>query len=485
MPPNPHESIEYRPDNCFAPVDEPDSPEAILRRRYLLDWAMLRELEPKLDAIRNRIAANDWRADWKPLDTGVIHLPEQLLAAKRSEKSASLLSRVKQAADRIRRLCDRVVLLGIGGSSMGTRAMYGALCDPYHAELSRTERRRSPRLYFEGDNVDSDSFQSLVMLLRSKCTNPARTDKRFGIIVISKSGTTLETSAAFRILRRLAKEYYREHPQIYRQVVIAVTDTDSQLWKIAKQDELEAVFTVPGDVGGRYSIFSAVGLVPALVLGLNATELLTGASDMTKRFLSEPAAINPVLRFAGVSYLAERKRCAITRVLQIWSKQLEYVGYWYDQLLAESLGKHDTGATPITAVGTRDLHSRGQQHQEGRRDKLITNLRIAGPRHPAQPIGPSDQNLDDLDALQTMSLQDCMTAATLGTSLAYFGVARPTADLIIHSSSEFALGQLFQFFMLATVVEGMLVNVNPFGQPGVEAYKKHTKAILRTEQDGG
>jgi glucose-6-phosphate isomerase len=481
VPPIPHEPIEYRPDHSFALADDPASPEAVLRKKHLLDSSMLRELEPRLDAVRGRIAAGDYPPDWKPLDAGFIHLPEQLLVAKRTEKSASLLARMKLAADRIRKLCDRVVLLGIGGSSMGTRALFGALCDPYHNELTRGERRRAPRLYFEGDNVDSDSFRSLVELLRAKCTDPTRTATRYGIIVISKSGTTLETSAAFRILRRHAKEFYREHEDIYRQVVVAVTGEGSQLWQITEQDGLpvENRFGMPGDVGGRYSIFTAVGLVPAAVLGINVTELLSGAADMTKRFFAEPPATNPVLRYAGVSYLAERKRGATIRALQGWSKKLEWVGYWYDQLLAESLGKHETGATPITAVGTRDLHSRGQQHQDGRRDKLITNLRVLRPRHESEAIGTSDQDLDDLDAVQTKTLHDCMNAAADGTTRAYFDAARPTADIVLPTVDEYSLGQLFQFFMLATVAEGLLVGVNPFGQPGVEAYKRNMNAILR------
>ena len=481
MPTTPHEPIEYRPDHCFAPAEEPASPEAALRLKHLLDWSMLRELEPRLEAIRSRIAAGDYPTHWTPLDSGFVLLPEQLLAEKRTDKSPSLLARVKQASDRVRKLCDRVVLLGIGGSSMGTRALVGALLDPYHSELSRGERRRAPRIYFEGDNVDSDAVQSLLHVLDAKCKDPRRTASRYGIVVISKSGTTLETSAAFRILRRHAKHFYRDHLDTYRQVVVAVTEPSDQsrLWQLARHDGLEQVFEMPNDVGGRYSIFTAVGLVPAAILGLSVRELLRGAADMTKRLIAEPAATNPVLRFAGVLYLAERKRGATIRVLQGWSKKLEWIGYWYDQLLAESLGKHGSGATPITAVGTRDLHSRGQQHQEGRRDKLITNVRVLRPQNPSEAIGTSDRDLDDLDAVRSKTVQDCMNAAADGATRAYFDAARPTADIVLPSISEYTLGQLLQFFMLATVVEGFLVDVNPFGQPGVEAYKRNMNSILR------
>jgi glucose-6-phosphate isomerase len=474
-----HEPIEYRPDLCFAPIDEPPSPAAELRKRHLLHWAMLRDLEPKLDVARKRISTSDYPADWSPLDAGFIQLPAEILAERKKDKTASLLGRIEKAADQVRALCDRVVLLGIGGSSMGTRALCGALCDPNHNERTRGERRRAPRLYFEGDNVDSDAFQSLLDLLRTKCTAAARTGSRFGIVVISKSGTTLETSVAFRILRRFAQEFYREHPDVFRKVIVAITGENSRLWQIAQVDGLEGIFGMPGNVGGRYSMFTSVGLVPAAVLGLNVAELLAGAVDMTRRFLDEPAASNPVLRYAGVSYLTERKRGATIRVLTSWGKQLEWAGYWYDQLLAESLGKHGAGATPITTVGTRDLHSRGQQHQEGRRDKLITNLRVLRPSRTPLPIGPSDQNLDGLDEIASKTLVDCMNAAAEGTARAYFEVGRPTADILLPSITEYTLGQLFQMLMLATVVEGLLVDVNPFGQPGVEAYKRNMNQLLR------
>jgi glucose-6-phosphate isomerase len=304
---------------------------------------------------------------------------------------------------------------------------------------------------------------------------------RFGIMVISKSGTTLETSTAFRVLRRFAQEFYRDHPEVYRQAIVAITGEGSQLWQSAERDELASVLSMPANVGGRYSIFTAVGLVPAMVLGLNVLELLNGAADMTQRFLDEPVATNPVLRYAGVSYLTERKRGVTIRVLTSWSKRLEWVGNWYDQLLAESLGKHGSGATPITTVGTRDLHSRGQQHQEGRRDKLVTNLRVRHTTSEPVTIGESDQDLDCLSPLSSKTLQDCMNAAADGTARAYYDVSRPTADILLPSITEYTLGQLFQMFMLATVVEGLMVNVNPFGQPGVEAYKRNMNQVLRDE----
>ena len=169
------------------------------------------------------------------------------------------------------------------------------------------------------------------------------------------------------------------------------------------------------------------------------------------------------------------------RVLAIWSKKLEALGLWYDQLLAESLGKQGRGPTPLTAVETRDLHSRGQQHQEGTRDKVINNLRVKAPRGQPIPVGMADHNEDDLNSFSRRTLPEIMDAALQGTNQAYAEVARPTADIIVPTLSEHTMGQLLQMLMLATVVEGRLLNINPYGQPGVEAYKRNMNRILRGE----
>src|SRR5262249_29033632 len=166
------------------------------------------------------------------------------------------------------------------------------------------------------------------------------------------------------------------------------------------------------------------------------------------------------------------------RVLSVWSKKLEGVGLWYDQLLAESLGKQGRGPTPLTIVQTRDLHSRGQQHQEGPRDRVINNLVVKGPR--AIPIGVqmADHNQDELNAYARKTLPDLLTAALRGTNEVYHAAARPTADLVVPTLSEHTMGQLLQMLMLATVVEGRLMGVNPYGQPGVEAYKRGMREQL-------
>jgi glucose-6-phosphate isomerase len=215
------------------------------------------------------------------------------------------------------------------------------------------------------------------------------------------------------------------------------------------------------------------------VMGLDVRALLLGAAAMTKRFLEEPFDRNPVLQFAAVNHVMNVERGKSTRVMAIWSKKLEAVGWWYDQLLSESLGKAGKGATPITSVYTRDLHSRGQQHQEGAWDKLINNLYVRTPKHPPVMVGMADRNEDDLNAISRKGYPDLLEAAFRGTNQAYYEAGRPTADIVLPTLSEHTVGQLLQMLMLATVVEGRLAGTNPYGQPGVEAYKKNMTAILR------
>ncbi len=188
---------------------------------------------------------------------------------------------------------------------------------------------------------------------------------------------------------------------------------------------------------------------------------------------------NPVLDYVAVNHLMEKNRNCHTRILSVWSNALEAAGLWYDQLLAESLGKAEIGALPLTVVNTRDLHSRAQQHQEGRRDKLINNLIAQKYRSDVIMIGTTGWNQDGLDDYANLGLPTVMQAAIQGTNESYRDEQRPTTNIFMPSTNEFSLGQFFQMLMLATVLEGRLLGINPYGQPGVEGYKKHMQRFLK------
>lgn len=435
-----------------------------------------------LDDVRDEVLADaqlwadgvDVEPAKQPLDAGFHELPDRLLADFRSHRAASEVSRIKAAADRLSGEVDDVVVLGIGGSYMGARAMLEACCHQYHNEVPATMRRGRPRIYFEGNNVDNDALLDLERLLQS------RGDK-WGVVVISKSGGTLETAAVFRmLLHDLQASLGRDTGELAK-LVVPVTGKSGKLFDLATALGCREMFEVPDGVGGRFSVLSAVGLLPAALLGLDVEKLLAGAVAMNDHFRNKGPAENIVLQFVGVAHLLETKRGCDIRVLSTWGKRLEAVGLWYDQLLAESLGKHERGAFPLTVVNTRDLHSRGQQHQEGKRDKFITNVIVERGNRDAAPIGKSALNQDGLNELADKSLADILRAAIEGTNQAYREDGRPTADLRLPRLDEYTLGQLFQMLMLATVVEGRLVGINPYGQPGVEAYKKNMNAILRRQ----
>lgn len=473
-PKPPEDPIQYDPSAVFAAgTVSPASLDALARR---------------LDAARTEVLADldRWRGGGaKPgaaLDPAFIDLPDRLLADYNTKRPESELFAILQTARRIRDAVDRVVVLGIGGSYMGTRALFEACCHPFHNELPRGERGGRPRLSFEGFNMDNDSTQGLLDLVAPH-GKPRGDDllDRWAVLVVSKSGGTLETAVATRLFLATLLDAVGGDVQRLAEVVVPITGRTGRLADLAKAIGCPEVFDIPDGVGGRFSVLTAVGLLPASIVGIDVVRLLEGAAAMNRRFREAPVADNPVLRFVGVGHLAEEAGATI-RVLSSWSNRLEALGLWYDQLLSESLGKDEKGATPLTAVTTRDLHSRGQQHQDGRRDKLITNLVVGEPRRdpihlPA--LGGYAANQDKLDDLVGRAWPEMLAAAVAGTNEAYAGATRPTADLLLPRIDEHVIGQLLQMLMLATVVEGRLVGTNPYGQPGVEQYKHCMMSRLR------
>jgi glucose-6-phosphate isomerase len=481
----PDEAITYSYQNLLVPAGEEWTAAAEARAANFLQPARLKELAPRLIQCRSQVAtereARQAPEGAGPLEAGFIDLPQNLLDGHRRKGDASDLGKVIELANRLKEDADRVVFLGVGGSYLGARALFEGLRSAHHNELPPETRLGVPRIYFEGNNADNDALQDLLDLLQITCVDPERREERWAVVCTSKSGTTLEPAVALRVFRREATEYYGLRSEWLTRLFVAVTGPASQLRELFKAHGHgdDDVLTIPDNVGGRYSVFTPAGLLPAAVMGLDVRALLLGAASMTKRFLEEPFERNPVLQYAAVNFLMAEELRKPLRVLAVWSKKLEGVGLWYDQLLAESLGKRGRGPTPLTSVQTRDLHSRGQQHQEGARDRIINNLVLKAPRSVPILVQMADHNEDELNAYARKGLPDLMSAALRATTSAYFESGRPTADLIVPALSEHTMGQLLQMLMLATVIEGRLMGVNPYGQPGVEAYLRHRREELK------
>jgi glucose-6-phosphate isomerase len=417
----------------------------------------------------------------EPLDSGFIELPKETLAEFNADPENSLLGLMKAAAANLSDSVDQIVLLGIGGSYMGLRALFEALGNPFHNELSRDDRKGAPRIYYEGNNLDNDALDELLELLKARCQDTADILQRWGIVVVSKSGGTLETAVSFRLFQQALEDYYGADSDESRKYIVPVTGDVGKLRDLSNAKKYESVFPIPDGVGGRFSVFTPVGLFPALVLGLDVEQLLQGAADMTETFRTAPIGNNPVLDFVATCRLAEDEYDQNIRILSTWGKKLEAVGLWYDQLLAESIGKEEQGATPITGVNTRDLHSRGQQHQEGTRDKLITNVLVESSSRDKISIPERAGDQDQLNQIAGKTLPTLLSAAFQGTNKAYADADRPTADIRLPQLDAHTVGQLLQMLMLATVVEGRMMGINPYGQPGVEDYKNNMKEILGME----
>ena len=461
-------------------------PSGVLLSEHGLAAGDLEKLTGQLNDAREEVLADaqlwanggDVPPKKQPLDAAFHYLPNRLLAEYGDLGVKSELARIQTMADRLAAEVDRVVVLGIGGSYMGARALLEACCHPYHNELPRSARDNRPRISFEGNNVDNDAMQGLIDLL-GRSMVPKGVDQRWAITVISKSGGTLETAAAFRIILEQLRIACAGDAKRLAELIVPITGTSGKLFELATALDCPEIYHVPDGVGGRFSVFSAVGLLPAAIMGLDVVKLLEGATAMNEQFHAAPIGENVVLDYAGICHLLEDRRGCDVRLLSTWGNRLEALGLWYDQLLSESLGKQERGAMPLTVVNTRDLHSRGQQHQQGKRDKLVTNVIVDSHEREPLAVGHRENDQDGLNALAEKTLPEILNAATQGTNQAYREDNRPTADLHLPRLDEFTLGQVLQMLMLATVVEGRLIGINPYGQPGVEAYKKNMDAILR------
>ncbi len=485
----PDEAISYNFQGLLAPGNEEWTAAAELRAHHFVSPVRFKELHPRLVQCRSQIAAereiHNPPPEQLPLEAGFINLPQELLDSYRRRQEASDLGACLRLAKHLREESDRVVFLGAGGSYLGGRALFSALRSAYHNELPPEARLGVPRVYFDGFSADNDGLHELLELLQVTCVDPVRREERWSVVTVSRSGATLEPAVALRAFRREAVEYYGTRSPWLAKLFAAVTGTRSKTRDLFKSLGVaeQNVLTIPDNIGGRFSVFTPSGLLPAAVMDLDVRALLLGAAAMTKRFLEEPVERNPVLQFAGVNYLMHEELRKPLRVLSVWSRRLEAVGPWYEQLVSESLGKQGRGPTPLTQVQSRDQYARGQQNQDGPRDRVVNNLVVKAPH--AVPIGiqMADHNEDDLNQYNRRGLPDVTQAARKAVNQAHWEVGRPTADLVLPALSEHAMGQLLQMLMLATVVEARLMGVNPYGQPAGDAYRRNVQQALKAASE--
>jgi glucose-6-phosphate isomerase len=482
----PDESIEYLFQGTLAPPTDGWTPLAEVQAQQLLPAGRLRALLPQLQQARSQLAAErellEPPLEQRPLDIGFIDLPQKTLDLHRRHGEKSDLGRVLAAAKWLRQETDRVVVLGNGAALSGPRALFSALCHRHHNELPAKDRLGVPRLYFAGDDADTDTTQDLLDLFERTCVDPDLQEERWGLIAINKSGESLETGAAYRLFRTEAARFYGSNNGKLRQFIVPITARAGGKIRdlLLAQGFTDAdILTIPDNIGCRYSAFTVAGLLPAAVAGLDVRALLLGAAAMTKRFLEEPFDRNPVLQYAAVNHLLAEEHGKRTRVLAIWAAKLEALARWYEQLAAASLNRNGKGPTPVTALLPRDLSSRGQQLQDGPRTAFVNHLIVKSPKSQPFAVGMSEHNEDDLNQYARRTFPELTRANHAGWRQALAELARPTADLVLPAMTEVTLGQLMQLLMLATVVEAKLAGVNPYGLPARAIRQRYSHAILK------
>lgn len=374
------------------------------------------------------------------------------------------LKRVKAAAKKIQRQSEVLIVIGIGGSYLGAKAALEFCGHSFYNNLSK-KRRRTPEIYFAGANISSTYLTHLLEIVG---------DRSFSVNVISKSGTTTEPAIAFRIFKKKLEEKYGAAGAKDR--IYATTDRVRGALKILADREGYETFVVPDDVGGRFSVLTAVGLLPIASAGIDVDPLLKGAADARQQFKSAPYAENAALQYAAARNILYRKGKDIEMLVN-YEPRLHYLAEWWKQLFGESEGKNGKGIFPASADFTTDLHSLGQYIQDGRRHLFETVLEIEKPEAEliieAEPGDP-----DGLNYLAGKSLDFVNKKAAEGTLLAHTDGGVPNLKIVIPEATPYYLGQLFYFFEKACAVSGYLLGVNPFDQPGVEAYKKNMFRLL-------
>lgn len=387
---------------------------------------------------------------------GWLHLPSSI--------TPEFLNEVQECANVMRDNCEAIVVAGIGGSYLGARAVIESLSNSFAWLVND---KKNPTILFAGNNIGEDYLYELTTYLK---------DKKFGVINISKSGTTTETALTFRLLKKQCEE--QRGKEEAKKVIVAVTDATKGAARSCATKEGYKTFVIPDNVGGRFSVLTPVGLLPIACAGFDIKQLVAGATEMEKvcgqntPYEENPAAIYAAVR-NGLYAQAGKK----IEIMVNYQPKLHFISEWWKQLFGESEGKENKGIFPASCDFTTDLHSMGQWIQEGERTIYETVISVEQPEN--KLLFPNDEeNLDGLNFLAGKRIDEVNKMAELGTRLAHVDGGVPNIRISVPSLNEYYIGQLIYFFEIACGISGNILEVNPFNQPGVEAYKKNMFALL-------
>ena len=387
---------------------------------------------------------------------GWLHLPSSITPA--------FLDEVQACANTLREKCEVVVVAGIGGSYLGARAVIEALGNSFAWLVND---KKNPAILFAGNNIGEDYLAELTDYLK---------DKKFGVIIISKSGTTTETALTFRLLKKQCEA--QRGKEEAKDVIVAITDAKKGAARTCADKEGYKSFIIPDNVGGRFSVLTPVGLLPIACAGFDIKALIQGAADMEKATGKDVALQdNIAAQYAVVRHALYRERGKKIEIIVNFQPKLHFIGEWWKQLYGESEGKDHLGIYPAACDFTTDLHSMGQWIQEGERSIFETVISVEQPNK-KMLFPKDDENLDGLNFLAGKRVDEVNKMAELGTRLAHVDGGVPNIRISLPELNEYYIGQLLYFFEIACGISGNLLGVNPFNQPGVEAYKKNMFALL-------
>ncbi len=387
---------------------------------------------------------------------GWLHLPSSI--------SADFIKQLQDCANVLRENCEAIVVAGIGGSYLGARAVIEALSNSFAWLVGD---KSNPTILFAGNNIGEDYLSELTDYLK---------DKKFGVINISKSGTTTETALTFRLLKKQCEE--QRGKEEAKKVIVAVTDAKKGAARTCADKEGYTSFIIPDNVGGRFSVLTPVGLLPIACAGFDIAKLVEGAQSMEKACGKDvPFAENIAAQYAAVRNALYAEAGKKIEIMVNYQPKLHFMSEWWKQLYGESEGKDGKGIFPASCDFTTDLHSMGQWIQEGERTIYETVISVEKPNRTM--LFPNDEeNLDGLNFLAGKRVDDVNKMAELGTRLAHVDGGVPNIHILMPELNEYYLGQLIYFFELGCGISGNVLGVNPFNQPGVEAYKKNMFALL-------